>query len=179
MPEAETSLRLAFFLLTQKLTDRVEVAIDGAQVKTRDTVHFAIADFLQTAQCNCVMAALDWRGVYSHSASGGTILLHSRPGQGDVVATLRNGRTFRAESKKGPLGRSNSSEELPRLREALGQLLTIEVVGPNDLLAVAVPCSPKFAELAARWRAAPLVQRVGIQILTVARDGHVDGLHLS
>jgi len=35
------------------------------------------------------------------------------------------------------------------------QLLTIDVVGDKDILAVAVPHSDKFKVLAKRWRQAP------------------------
>jgi hypothetical protein len=49
-------------------------------------------------------------------------------------------------------------------------------VSKQDLLAVAVPHSPRFAKLARRWREAPLIKRLGIHILTVGRDGDVDGL---
>src|SRR5688500_10199571 len=151
MPEAETSLRLAFYLLQSGLTDKVEVAIDGAQVRTASDVHFAIAEFLVESECSCTTSALEWRGTYMHARSGGSISIHSSPGQGDVVATLRNGRVFRAEAKKGPLVPSKSSQEYPLLREALGQLLTIANVGADDLLAVAVPHSSKFAQLALKW----------------------------
>jgi len=48
-------------------------------------------------------------------------------------------------------------------------------VGENDILAIAVPRSEKFCELAKRWRKAPLIERLGIRILTVGQDGEVDG----
>ena len=103
------------------------------------------------------------------------IRVHSRPGRGDVVARLRSGHTLRVECKKGPLAHTASSPEYPRMREALGQLLTIEEVGETDILAVAVPHSPKFDELAARWRVSPLVKRLGLRILTVDQKGNVFG----
>jgi len=92
------------------------------------------------------------------------------------VAKLRSGRTLRVECKKGSLERTKSSAEYPLLREAIGQLLTIEQVNDDDMLAVAVPESPKFQELATRWREAPLIKKLGIKILTVGQDGSVDGL---
>jgi hypothetical protein len=40
MPEAEVSLRLAIHLIENNLTiSDVDVAIDGAQVKTTNTIH--------------------------------------------------------------------------------------------------------------------------------------------
>jgi len=170
MPEAETSLRLAFFLLQKRLATLVEVAIDGAQVKTLEQVHFQITEFLAESSTR------GWSGTYLHAPSGGKIRIHSTAGLGDVVAQLVDGRTFRAESKKGTLMPSTSSQEYPLLREALGQLITVAEVGETDVLAVAVPHSAKFAALAERWRIAPLVLRAGIQILTVDRTNQVHGL---
>jgi len=177
MPEAEVSLRLAFHLIERGLAaSDVQVAIDGAQVMTTDTTHFGIAEFLHGTEW--LKRATDgiWQGIYSHSRHTPKVVIHSMPGRGDVVATLINGQSLRVECKKGPLVRSKSSQEYPLLREALGQLLTMESVGERDLLAVAVPSSPKFEDLACRWRQAPLVSRFGIRILTVGRDNQVSGL---
>jgi hypothetical protein len=175
MPEAEVSLRLAFWL-ARHLTDKtISVAIDGAQIRTGSTVHFDIARFLALAHWTSAESTDSWRGAYRKSGVSSTLEVHSRPGTGDVVTELNSGPTLRAECKKGPLSRSKSSREYPLIREALGQLLTVSEVGPGDILAVAVPHSQKFVELAARWRHAPLVARFGIRILTVDRSGNVHG----
>ena len=177
MSEAEVSLRLALYLVTNDMVvGDVRIAIDGAQVRTGDMVHFAIGDFLQQSGCTRPNELGTWRGTYSYRNSSTQLVIHSSPGQGDIVAHLRNGQVLRAESKKGSLVRSKSSSEYPLLREAIGQLMTIEEVGPRDLLAVAVPDSPKFRELAMRWRRAPLLLRLGIRLLTVNRNGSVFGL---
>jgi hypothetical protein len=178
MTEAEVSLRVAFHLLKNDLvTGDVHVAIDGAQVRTGTTVHFPIAEFLVESGCAPHSMRLSWQGAYRLANSTHNIVIHSNPGRGDVVARLRSGRMLRVESKKGPLQRSKSSQEYPLLREALGQLLTIDEAAPDDLLAVAVPDSEKFRELAGRWRRAPLVARLGIQVLTVGRDGSLNGFN--
>ena len=177
MPEAEVSLRLAFYLIEQGLAaSDVEVAIDGAQVKTANTIHFGIAEFLR--DLGWIKLATDnlWQGTYAHVRHRLKTIIHANPGRGDVLVELIDGRTLRVECKKGPLVRSKSSQEYPLLREALGQLVTLESVGERDLLAVAVPSSPKFEALAQRWRGAPLVNRFGICILTVGRDNRVSGL---
>src|SRR5262249_51986463 len=122
-------------------------------------------------------AGTAWQCDWINSSKSSKIRIHSNPGRGDVVARLTSGHTFRAECKKGPLVRSQSSPEYPLLREALGQLLTIGEVSDTDLLAVAVPHSPKFQELAQRWRQAPLIARFGIRILTVDQEGAVLGFH--
>lgn len=176
MPEAEVSLRLAIHLITSgRAVGGVTVAIDGAQVKTGETIHFSVVDFLRSHGWEAATVGERWQGCYQHHSSKQTITIHSRSGLGDVVATFAEGVPFVAEAKKGPLKRSASSQEYPLLREALGQLLTIQDVPGDAVLAVAVPHSEKFAELAFRWRAAPLVKRVGIRILTVAPDGVVAG----
>lgn len=87
------------------------------------------------------------------------------------MTTPSDGTTFFAEAKGGPLVRSKSSAEYPILREAIGQLLTLESASHNPTLAVAVPESIKFEG----WRTAPLIVRTGMVILTVAPSGKVSG----
>jgi len=178
MTEAEVSIRLALHLSRADLVrGDIRVAIDGAQVRTADAIHFRIREFLDTEGCKG--ESLDgWQGRYEIAGSEAHLVIHSNPGEGDVVADLRSGSRLHVESKKGPLVRSRSSVEYPLVREAIGQLMTLEEVGSGDVLGVAVPRSPKFSELARRWRAAPLIQRLGLLILLVGRDGGVDGLTL-
>ncbi len=176
MPEAEVSIRLAFWLAERGLArGRIEIAIDGAQVRTGTTTHFDLGGFLLLSGWRREQSSGGWQGTYRHADLLTSIQIHSNPGKGDVVALLNSGRTIRAECKKGPLVRSASSAEYPLIREALGQLLTVSEVSDRDILAVAVPHSEKFAELAARWSQAPLIKRFGIQILTVDRKGNVEG----
>jgi hypothetical protein len=167
MPEAEVSVRLAFWLIqNQMAAGDVDVAIDGAQVKVGDTVHFDLSGFLQSADWR--KRGTDnskWQDIYQHADYSSKIRIHSSPGKGDVVVPLRTGHTLRVECKKGPTTRSKSSAEYPLIREALGQLLTVQEIGDNDILAVAVPFSPKFDELATRWREATLIRKFGIKIL--------------
>lgn len=177
MPEAEVSLRLAFFLISNELTSEdVEVAIDGAQVKTAEKVHFPINEFLMSTGWQKNEPFDSWQGNYSNPDFNQKIRIHSIHGKGDVVANLSSGERLIVESKKGPLIKTKSSREYPLLREALGQILTVDEVADNDLFAVAVPNSPKFQELAVRWRKSPLVKKCGILILTVGRNGSVEGL---
>jgi hypothetical protein len=177
MPEAEVSLRLAFFLIEKgHAVSDVKVAIDGAQIRTKKRVHFPIVDFLASQGWNRIEIDDDWRGTYSHPRWEQRIGIHSRPGEGDVVAELRSGAILRVECKKGPLKRSKSSQEYPLIREAVGQLMTAEQVGDKDIVAVAVPSSEKFNELAERWRKAPLIRKCGIRILTVDPENGENGV---
>ena len=176
MPEAEVSLRLAMSLCERNLAaGRLSVAIDGAQVRTGKRVHFALAEFMTHKGWALETSAAEWRGVYL-ADSGHEIEIHSRPGQGDVIAELKSGKTLRAEAKKGPLTRSKSSQEYPLMREALGQLMTLEEIAPDDILAIAIPSSEKFESLARDWRSRPLIQSSGINIATVSREGTIRGL---
>jgi hypothetical protein len=179
MSEAEVSIRIAFFLIEERITSSdVTVAIDGAQIKTKLAVHFPVMDFLASYGWTKIPNENSWQGTYTNRQwDPCSIKIHSLPGQGDIVATLHSGQTLRVESKKGPLLNSKSSQEYPLIREALGQLLTIEKVDDKDILAVAVPYSDKFEALAKQWREAPLIQKIGIHILTVKRENNeVNGL---
>lgn len=104
-----------------------------------------------------------------------SLLVTAQSGTGDVVANIGT-RRVRAESKKGNLFRKKGSPEYPLLREAIGQLMTIEQVETNDALVVAVPLSDGFRNLATRWRSCPLIEGADIHFALVGRDGSVEGL---
>ena len=178
MPEAEVSLRLAFFILASEGSDgAASVAIDGAQVRVHGRQVFPIAVFLREAGWEQVsrQGKNGWQGEYRRD--GRVLTVHASSGVGDVVAAV-NGRRFRVECKQGPLVPRTGSREFPLLREALGQALTVEVLEPGDVMAVAVPRTDRFSDLVARWRPRPLVVRSGIQFALVGRDGTVEGLNL-
>src|SRR5687767_10998598 len=104
MPEAEVSLRLAFWLLERgHAAGRVDVAIDGAQVRIGDTIHFNLPGFLEERGWRKSATSDAWQSDYMHIDMSGTVRIHSNPGCGDVVARLRRGYTLRVECKKGPL----------------------------------------------------------------------------
>jgi hypothetical protein len=180
MPEAEVSIRLAVYLLTKKLVQSdVSVAIDGAQVRLNERIHFGLNEFLACLGWKYDGQNSDWRGYYSNTNSRFKIYVHSSSGCGDVVGSLNPEQLIRIECKGGPLMRSESSKEYPILREALGQLLTLETIGNEAVLAVAVPAGERFVKLAERWRKAPLVKRIGLQIITVSRSNEVNGLDVN
>ena len=179
MAEAEVSLRLAFHLLALPGNDGLaRVAIDGAQVKVGKRRIFPIVDFLRDTgwEQEEQIGSRDWQGWYIRG--GQTLIVHSRPGEGDVVVRV-GGKRIRAECKGGPLVKKPGSREYRKLREALGQAITVDDVHADDVLAVAIPRTAAFSRLARRWRRAPLVAGVGIQIVLVGRDGQVEGLELS
>ena len=177
MPEAEVSLLLAFYLLNQPHSRGVaEVAIDGAQVRVGENEIFPITSFLSDFGWTQVdqQGQNDWQGLYEKDET--RLRIHATPGVGDVVTTVGTTRV-RAESKGGPLVRRPGGRELPILRGALGQLLTVEQVEDGDVMVAAVPYSPKFKSLADDWRYRPLVADSQIEIVLVNRDdGNVEGL---
>ena len=93
MSEAEVSLRLAFHLISHDfVTSSVVVAIDGAQIKTLETYHFNLTEFLEQNGCVRDELGTGWAGTYSFCYPR-SIVIHSYPGRGDVevVWVLRTG----------------------------------------------------------------------------------------
>ncbi len=176
MPEAEVALLLAFHLLDYRESHgEVDVAIDGAQVRVGKDEIFPIAEFLEASGWEQTEQAgkNPWQG--SYQLEGQTLRVHSRAGVGDVVARIGEKR-IRAECKKGNLVKKPSNPEYRILREALGQILTVEEIHRNDIMVVAVPMADGFMRLAANWRQRPLMVRLKFRIALVGRDGSVQGL---
>jgi hypothetical protein len=179
MPEAEVALRLAEFILSLPGSGAMaSVAIDGASIKVGDAVIFDIGRFMIGTGWEQIKEPQVGRNVWTGAYRRGdkTIRVHSRSGEGDVVATV-DGRRIVAECKKGPLVRKPGSPEYPLLTAALGQALLFEV-SAGDIVVAAVPDTPVFRKLAETWRIRPLVRRAGVRIAVVARDGAVSGLEL-
>ena len=179
MPEAEVALRLAEFILSLPGSGAMaSVAIDGASIKVGDAVIFDIGRFMAGTGWEPIkepqVSRHAWTGTYRRGDK--TIRVHSRPGEGDVVATV-DGHRVVAECTKGPLIRKVGSPEYLLLTTALGQALLFEVIA-DDIVVVAVPDTPVFRKLTETWRSRPLVRRSSIRIALVARDGVVSGLEL-
>jgi len=179
MPEAEVALRLAVFILSLPGSGAMaSVVIDRASIKVGDALVFDIGRFMagtgweQTKKPQVGRDA--WIGAYQRGDK--TIRVHSRPGEGDVVATV-DGRRVVTKCKKGPLVHKPGSPEYPLLMAALGEAFLFDVSG-NDIVVAAVPDTPAFRKLAETWRTRPLVRRAGIRIALVGRDGAVSGLDL-
>jgi hypothetical protein len=179
MPEAEVALRLADHLLSLPGSGSMaSVAINGASVRIGDRITFDIDRFMAQTGWDRIKASqvgrTAWTGAYSRG--GKAIRVHSRPGEGDVIAHV-NGRRIVAKCKKGPLIRKAGSPEYPLLIMALGQTLLFDVAS-DDIVVAAVPDTAVFRTIADQWRSRPLVKRIGIQIALVSRDGAVSGLKL-
>lgn len=175
MQEAEVSIRVALFYIRSRLTDQdVEVAIDGAQVKTSNTIHFHIKNFMKelglVKEDNLTG---DWHGSYLVEGFNARVIIHSYPGKGDVIIKQLNGRILYIESKKGNVLKGKVSTEYSLMREAIGQLITSENYNENVDLAVAVPKSDKSYELAVRWCRLQQMKNLGITFLLVEESGEL------
>jgi hypothetical protein len=179
MSEAEVALRLAEFILSLTGSGAMaSVAMDRPSIKAGDAIFFDISRFMAATGWEQIkepqVGRHAWTGTYRRGDK--TIRVHSRPGEGDVVATI-DGRRVVAQCKKDPLVRKPGGTEYALLTAALGQALLFDV-SSDDIVVTAVPDKPAFRKLAEAWRSRPLVRRAGIRIALVARDGTVSGLDL-
>ncbi len=84
---------------------------------------------------------------------------------------LTTGKELYIESKKVRKGKSN--HEYPAMREAIGQLMTGCQFSEDKIPIVAVPYTPKSAELAKRWSKLPQIKTVGIRFMLVFENGNI------
>lgn len=178
MSATETSLRLARWLLARQLVvSDIDVALTGHELTRRDIPCFPVQRFL--AERSVIRldrgAGEDWRGRYLLRGAPHALRLHSDRDEGDVVATLANGRRLVAQVSRGVVGETRSSAEHKMLRGVIGRAITFEHYEPSDWGAAVVPRNARFRQLAARWRRTQLMERSGLLILTVDRIGLVDG----
>ena len=173
MQEPEVSLRIAMnYIQNGKTCANVNVSIDGAHVKTKETIHFDIEGFLrENGYVKCDGANDRWQGEYGSSTSSHRIVVSSKPGVGDVTIALADGKTLFIESKKF---KSGSSGEYPAMREAIGQLMTGCPDDPEVIPVVAVPHSTKSAELAQKWSSNKRIRMAGIHFMLVCEDGSIN-----
>src|SRR3954471_15785625 len=99
MPEAEVALRLAAFILSRPGSGAMAgVGIDGPSIKVGDAVVFDIGRFMAGTGWEPIkepqVGRNAWTGAYQRGDK--TIRVHSRPGEGDVVAVV-DGRRIAVE----------------------------------------------------------------------------------
>ena len=173
MKEAEVSLRIALYYIRNNITkENVHVSIDGAHIKTKDTVHFDIWSFLKENRCQKIDGNNErWQGKYKIIGYEPEFEICSRPGIGDVRVVLANNCILHIESKKGTNKKGNT--EYPLMREAIGQLMTTEYEGDNVIPVVAVPYSSKSYELAERWSKYKKIIDANIHFMLVHENGEI------
>lgn len=175
MQEAEVSLRVALYFIRNGYTYKdVNVSLDGAHIKTGNTIHFDIYSFLSSQECKKVNGPIDdWQGTYEVSGYTSRMIISSTPGVGDVNIYTTTGKHLYIESKKGKEG-NRSNSEYPLMREAIGQLMTGCQMIEHMVPVVAVPYTSKSYELANRWSKFKQIQNVGIKFILVHVDGNID-----
>jgi len=174
MQEAEVSLLIALaYIKNKKTNEDVSVSVDGAHVKTGDTIHFDIKKFYDDHGLVKEGDEIDrWQGTYKISDELPRIIVHSRPGSGDVNIVTLDGQTLYIESKKGDLSK-NRGQEYPLMREAIGQLMTGIEINDNMIPIVAVPYSDKSLALSTKWIKFPQIKLLGIRFMLVKENGDI------
>lgn len=173
MKEAEVSIRIALYYICNNITkENVRISIDGAHIKTKDTIHFDIFNFLKENNCRKIDGVDDrWQGLYEVHGYEPKIEISSQPGIGDVNVILPNDSVLHIESKKGANKKGNT--EYPLMREAIGQLMTTHYEGNNVIPVVAVPYSSKSYELAKRWSEYKKIQDANIHFILVYENDNI------
>ena len=173
MTEPEVSLFIAMNYIKRCETNKnIIVSIDGAHIKTKDTVHFDIVAFMRNHGYFKIDAETNrWQGEYQKPGSSQKIIICSKPGIGDVIITLNDGRILYIESKKF---KSGSGGEYPAMREAIGQLMTGCPDDTNVIPIVAVPYNEKSLTLANDWSASKRIRNAGIRFLLVRTNGDLE-----
>ena len=173
MTEAEVSLKIALYFIRKGITsENIRVSIDGAHIRTNDTVHFDIWSF--TEENGCVKTDGDiarWQGVYNVVGYNPQIEICSRTGIGDVRVRLSNGVVLHIESKKER--KKGINQEYPLMHEAIGQLMTTEYESESIIPVVAVPYSAKSLELAKRWSEYKKIKDANIHFILVYENGEI------
>jgi len=176
MPEAEVTLRLAFWLLDQADADDAAIAIDGAHVYIRaheqsgrrveEQVVFDIKPFLAAADCEPESLADAWRGTYRRR--GKTLTIRSVSGFDVTVKIGRN--TVVAECKGGPLKPTKGKSVAAVFASAIGQVVTCSTDAQPNRLLIAVPDSPAFERGGKQILRSAVFQKIGIEIALVGRQ---------
>ena len=173
MQEPEVSLRIAMKYIEDGLAHHdVTVSIDGAHIRTKDTVHFNLVDFMnKNGYLKYEKDSHRWQGAYCSSPSSPKIIVSSLPGTGDVIIKLKDGNTLFIESKKIKKG---TGGEYPAMREAIGQLMTNCPDRPDFIPVVAVPYSVKSNELAKKWASYNRIRSAGIHFMLIHTNGSIE-----
>lgn len=174
MSEPEVSLLIAFYYIKNGLTkEDVYVSIDGAHVKTDEKVHFNIREFLLDHHVKKIDGDLSrWQGTYEINQNYPKLIIHSKPGYGDISIKTLDGKTIYIESKKGDLLKKRG-QEYPLMREAIGQLMTGAELNDTIIPVVAVPYTEKSNNLANKWSEYPQIKLLRIRFMLVKEDGSI------
>jgi hypothetical protein len=177
MPEAEVTLRLAFWLLDQAdQNSHADIAIDGAHVRIAahqqagrqidERSVFDIQTFLATNKWLRESRDRDWRGSYSRNGQSLTI----KSIQGFDVQVRCDGKEIKAECKGGRLQRSKGLGPTAILASAIGQLIVSSSTSKSEELWAAVPDSPRFESAGTKIVRSRAFVSTGIRIALVGKN---------
>lgn len=174
----ETVLRVAQQLIAHGLVSGdISIALGGTEVTRADRASFPVEEFLESFGFTKADAeSATWRGSYIEGKSQRSISLHDRADVPQLVAPLARGGRLLLEASAGPLNPTKSPVEHKALFGLIGRALCHEDVDAGDVLAIAVPRSPRFRQLIARFRKSPRLDHTALVYYLVARGGDIDGL---
>lgn len=177
MPEAEVTLRLAFWLLSRAGREsHADVSIDGAHVhiaaheqvgrQIQERTVFDIRSFLAKNGWYPGNLKDDWRGTYTREGQS----LRIQSVHGFDVQVSHGSKSIKAECKGGRLYPVRGRGAAAVLASAIGQaIVSSSNAQPPEELWVAVPDSPKFDEAAQRIKRSPAFGKTGIRIALVGK----------
>ena len=170
MKEPEVCLRIAMHFIKKGLTqETIFVSLDGAHIKTKDTIHFDIFWFLKENGIEKLDGNPErWQGEYQICGYTPKINICSRSGIGDVNIILLTEENLRIECKQGE--ENNSSKEYKLMREAIGQIMTSFELTEDTIPVVAVPFSDKSYALSSKWSQYTQIKQLGIKFFLVKED---------
>ena len=177
MPEAEVTLRLAFWLLNRSDgKTHADVAIDGAHVRisgheqqgkwVEERVVFDIRDFLESNGCHAKNLTDEWRGTYTFEGHS----LEIKSASGFDVKVRCKDKYIKAECKGGPF-QPKRDKVAAIYAIAIMQAILSGLNAESEELWVAVPDSPAFESYGRRILRSSVFARVGITIALVGRSG--------
>ena len=170
MTEPEVCLRIVMYYIKQGLTqETVYISLDGAQMKTKDVIHFDIFGFLKDNGFQKLDNDVDrWQGEYKIIGHEPKIIICSKSGIGDVNIDILSGKKLRIECKKGKVNKRG--QEYPLMREAIGQIMTSFELTDDIIPVVAVPFSDKSNALANEWSKYSQIKQLGIKFFLVKEN---------
>jgi hypothetical protein len=178
MCQTEVCLRLAHYLLVHDMvTSNVSVALSGREVTRQERPMFDIRRFMADRGAPTTAVLADGYGLYQSRYRFGIQVVKDM-GAGDVVAELAPGSKLIVQASPGPVRNTRGSIEHAVLRSVIGTALTRADVGEDDVLAVAVPRSPRMRQVVKAIRNAPRLIPTRLSIVLVASSGEIDGLSL-
>lgn len=179
MSQTEVGLRVASFLLSSGLAATpVVVLLAGYEMTRRERPQFPARRFLtdRLGLTTDIADPLEWRGAYHMKGRPHPLCLDWDKHAGHVATFLPSGQRLVVFVTAGLLRESRSPAEHARFWRVLGRAIASPLTDATDLLAVCVPRSERYRKLAAEFRQAEGILRSRLAVLTVDRNGYVDGL---